>query len=173
MSQPKKAFQVRAVPNTTWRRLRSTPSYFFLIWRWSWWLYALIIIVGNPPPNADITRTCDILLIVTLIQTLIVTLYAPVFQILLPRLRIFHLFSRRRQPLAEDGEVDILAPLARTHSPSWDIAIYSLDVIICGLIVYLSGPFGVDPPFGVSSPFYRYGMSTAFAAAFAYRYRGG
>jgi len=173
MSQPKKAFQARAIPNTTWRRLRSTPSYFFLIWRWSWWLYALIIIVGNPPSDAAVTRTCDILLIVTLIQTLVVTLYAPVFQILLPRLRIFHLLSRRRRPLTEDGEADILAPLARTHSPYWDIAIYSLDVIICGLVVYLSGPFGVDPPFGVSSPFYRYGMSTAFAAAFAYRYRGG
>ncbi len=173
MSQPKRAFQARAIPNTTWRRLRSTPSYFFLVWRWSWWLYALTIIVGNPPPNTAVTRTCDILLIVTLIQTLVVTLYAPVFQILLPRTRIFHLLSRRRQPLTEDGEADILAPLARTHSPYWDIAIYSLDVFICGLIVYLSGPFGVDPPFGVSSPFYRYGMSTAFAAAFAYRYRGG
>lgn len=177
MGQPKRAFQARAIPNTTWRRLRSTPSYFFLVWRWSTWLYALIVIIGAHPdstvPNSvAITQICIILLIVTFIQTLTVTLYAPVFQILLPHLSIFRLLSRRQRPLAEDGEADILAPLAHTHSPYWDIAIYSLDVIICGLVVYFSGPFG-DPPFGVGSPFYRYGMSTAFAAALAYRYRGG
>jgi signal transduction histidine kinase len=45
-------------------------------------------------------------------------------------------------------------------------------VIICGLATYLTGPFGLAPSFGSSSPFYRYGMSTAFAAALAYRYPG-
>src|SRR5579859_7142223 len=29
------------------------------------------------------------------------------------------------------------------------------------------------PPFGNGSPFYRYGFSTVFVAAFAFRYRGG
>ena len=178
MSKPKKAFQAMAVPNTTWRRLRNTPSYFFLVWRWSMWLYALIVIVGNQSTTSDpritaIIHTCNLLLVVTFIQTLIVTLYAPVFQILLPNLSTFRLLPRRRRQAAENEEADILTPLVRTRNPYWDIAMYSLDVLVCGLVMYFSGPFGGNPPFGVGSPFYRYGISTAFAAALAYRYRGG
>jgi signal transduction histidine kinase len=161
--------------DTLLRRVRNTPSYFFLIWRWSMWLYALIVILGYPQ-NTPIYATCHYLLIVTLLQTLIVTLYAPLFQVFLPRLNKNHIlryfpYKPRRAP-AEDEESDIKPPLPRTRNPYWDVAIYGLDVIICGLVMYYSGPFGT-PNFGVGSPFYRYGMSTAFAAAFAYRYKGG
>ncbi len=45
-------------------------------------------------------------------------------------------------------------------------------LIICGLVMYFSAIVGT-PPFGDGSPFYRYGFSSIFAAAFAYRYRGG
>src|SRR6185312_2304731 len=149
MNQTKKTFHARAIPNTTWRRLRSTPSYFFLTWRWCMWLYALIVIVGYHPtfPNPTITNTNDLLLVITLIQTLIVTLYAPVFQILLPQLKVFRLLQRTRRLLVENDEVDILRPLARTRNPYWDVTIYSLDVLVCGLVIYYSGPFGL-PPFG-------------------------
>ena len=46
MSQSKNTF--KAIPGTTLRRLRNTPSYFFLIWRWTTWVFALIWIVANP-----------------------------------------------------------------------------------------------------------------------------
>lgn len=174
MSQSKKTF--KALSDTTLRRLRNTPSYFFLIWRWSMWFYALILIVGSRGIYTQTAayRISTILLVVTLLQTLIVTLYAPVIQHLLPRLTSLSLLQRLTRQNWHTGDEDtgVLAPLANTKSTYWNIAIYSLDVIICGLITYLTGPFGLAPSFGSSSPFYRYGMSTAFAAAFAYRYRG-
>ena len=157
------------------RRLRNTPSYFFLIWRWSMWLYALITTVYSPLSNTTIMH---ILLIVTFLQTLIVTLYAPVLQIFLPGLpRLRSLRTARqalhgRQPLAEDEDADILTPLASTRNRYWDITLYAIDVIICGLVMYF-GVSGVTPAFGDGSLFYRYGISTIFAAALAYRYRGG
>jgi signal transduction histidine kinase len=173
MSRTQKA--LRALPDMTMRRLRNTPSYFFLIWRWSMWLYALIVILFYPPCNTPIMH---FLLIVTFIQTLIVTLYAPVLQILLPRLSRIHLFrsskllSRRQQPLAEDEDPDILTPFVQTRNLYWDIAIYGADVVICGLVVYF-GVSGVIPAFGEGSPFERYALSSIFAAALTYRYRGG
>ena len=179
---------LKVIPQTTWRRLRNTPSYFFLLWRWVSWLYALISLVsiqGRPnPPLATI------LLVITFLQTLTVTLYAPIFQFLLPTLPTLPGMKKIRQPgqrgltaqrafwrlrlrpLAVDEEGDILTPLARTRSPYWDIAIYSFDVIICGMVTYFGGYFSI-PHFGSSSPFYRYGISTALAAALSYRYRGG
>ncbi|HZR38570.1 MAG TPA: GAF domain-containing sensor histidine kinase [Ktedonobacteraceae bacterium] len=185
MKLPKKTFKANVIPETTIRRLRSTPSYFFLVWRWSTWLYALIIIIDtlNHYPQIRIYQTMfTALLVITFLQTLIVTLYAPVFQMFLPRLprlRLSRATGSLKQirsgsyyPLAEDEEPDILTPLARTRNLYWDIAIYGVDVLICGLVMYYSaGPYVL--PFGYSSPFYRYGMSTAFAAALAYRYRGG
>ena len=119
-----------------------------------------------------------LLLIITFAETLIVTLYAPVIQILLPRLRQVRwpLISQRQRKqqraYAYEAEKAIMLPFAQTRNHFWDAAIYGMDVIICGLVMYYSGPF-LDPPFGTGSPFYRYGMSTIFAAAFAYRYRGG
>jgi signal transduction histidine kinase len=79
---------------------------------------------------------------------------------------------QRRSLVERDDDSITLSPLARTRNPSWDIAIYSLDVLICGLVTYYSGPIG-GPPFGDGSPFYRYGLSTIFAAAMTYRYGGG
>src|SRR5581483_2386730 len=89
MKLPKKTFKANVIPETTIRRLRSTPSYFFLVWRWSTWLYALIIIIDtlNHYPQIRIYQTMfTALLVITFLQTLIVTLYAPVFQMFLPRL---------------------------------------------------------------------------------------
>jgi signal transduction histidine kinase len=169
---------LRVIPDTTLRRLRSTPSYFFLIWRWSMWLYALVVILGSGPSYSPIYHTCVMLLGVTLLQTLVVTFYAPVFQPLLARLRLLPVLRIRpriasaSQSALED-EAELFTPLLRTRSRYRDIAIYALDVIICGLVTYYSGPFSGHPNFGNGSPFYRYGMSTAFAAALAYRYPGG
>lgn len=111
-----------------------------------------------------------------MIQTLIVTLYAPIFQVFLPLISknpvLRYLRYEPRRVPAEDEESDITPPLPSTRNPYWDVVIYGLDVVICGLVMYYSGPFGT-PNFGVGSPFYRYGLSTAFAAALAYRYKGG
>lgn len=187
MSQKPKT--LRGIPQATLRRLRITPTYFFLIWRWSMWLYALIWIVSIQPQPMNIAA---LLLIVTFLQAAIVTLYAPVFKIFLPNLplasalrlpgqnkqpqgkRVRRRLSSRRhpQPLAVDEEAEILPPLTRTGKPYRAIIIYGLDVLICGLVTYYSGHWGY-PPFGASSPFYRYGLSTIFAAALTYRYRGG
>jgi len=190
MSKPLKLFRARTIPDATLRRLRSTPSYFFLIWRWSMWLYALVVIVsfkmGTQGPfynekHAPLTfaQMATLLLAITFIQTLVITLYAPVFQIFLPRFIRQRTLSagqqqrrRRRHALAEHEETDVVPALLYTRHTYWDIAIYGLDMVICGLVTYYSGPFSA-PPFGVGSPFYRYGISTAFAAALAYRYQGG
>ena len=77
-----------------------------------------------------------------------------------------------QQPLAADEDAEIIPPIGRSNNPYRDIAIYGTDVIICGLVMYFSAIVGT-PPFGDGSPFYRYGFSSIFAAAFAYRYRGG
>ena len=176
---------LKAIPQTTLRRLRNTPSYFFLLWRWVSWLYAFITLVAdNGRPNPSLAT---FLLVITFLQTLTVTLYAPIFNIFLPTLPGMRIFRRSqsgnsalrpfwqlrsRPPLAADEEGDILTPIARTRNPRWDFVIFGLDVVICGMVTYLGGYFGI-PHFGSSSPFYRYGISTALAAAFSYRYRGG
>jgi hypothetical protein len=80
MRQPTKT--LRGVTQASLRRLRNTPTYFFLIWRWVTWLYALlVIVVMHVPLNLALLP-----LAVTFIQALVVTLYAPVFQIFLPDL---------------------------------------------------------------------------------------
>lgn len=175
MRRSKAAFKASAIPDATLRRLRVTPSYFFIVWRWCMWLYALVQILYYPGPvmTSPLFRMGLILLAVTLIQTLAVT-FVPIFQLLLPR-RMPSLLRRFRQKvlqeLAEDEEVDFLKPLAQTRS-LWGVAIYGLDLLICGLATYFGGSLGF-PPFGDGSPFYRYGLSTILAAALAYRYRGG
>lgn len=172
-SQPKTS--LKTLSGSTMRRLRNTPSYFFLIWRWSMWLYALVTTLYSPLSNTPIMH---VLLVITFLQTLTVTLYAPVLQIFLPNLprlramRTARQTAQRRQPLAEDEDADIMTPLASTHNRYWDVAFYALDVVICGLVMYF-GVSGVTPAFGDGSLFYRYGISTIFAAALAYRYRGG
>jgi signal transduction histidine kinase len=174
MRRSKAVFKASAIPDATLRRLRVTPSYFFIVWRWCMWLYALVdILYIRSVMTSPAFRTGLILLAVTLIQTLAVT-FVPVFQLLLPS-RMPSLFRRFRlemlqEPL-EDEEMDFLKPLAQTRS-LWGVAIYGLDLLICGLVTYFGGPLGF-PPFGNGSPFYRYGLSTVFAAAMVYRYQGG
>lgn len=189
MSQKTKP-SIRGIRQTTLRRLRNTPTYFFLIWRWAWWFYAfawIMFSIKNP------TLLLLLPLGITFIQSLVVTLYAPVFKIFLPRLpwqktdKVSRAGQRKEQrakgersilgrrsrpkPLAADEEPEILPPLARSNNPYRDFVIYSLDVIICGLVMYFSAYIS-SPPFGNGSPFYRYGFSTIFVAAFAYGYRG-
>ena len=196
MSQARKTF--RTIPQTTLRRLRNTPTYFFIVWRWSFWLYALAWIWTSSPELVSLHAVPlkliveRLLLGITLVQTLLATLYTPVFQMFLPRLPWLDrlplqkrpksrslqrprgmIWNRRRpRPLASDEEADIVTPLARTQNPYWDIFVLGLDVLICGLVVYYSAPFWT-PPFGVGSPFYRYGLSTVLVAAFTYRNGGG
>ena len=180
---------LRGIPTTTLRRLRYTPTYFFLIWRWTFWLYALIWIMVVPTRPKTILL---VLLAITFIQSLLATLYTPVFKIYFPNLpfkskkknpkqdnlrssRTVHLFRWKRneqQTLAADEDAEIIPPIGRSNNPYRDIAVYGSDVIICGLVMYFSAIVGT-PPFGDGSPFYRYGFSSIFAAAFAYRYRGG
>ncbi|HAE82948.1 MAG TPA: hypothetical protein DCK85_06130, partial [Ktedonobacter sp.] len=72
---------VKKIPQRASRRLRNTPSYFFLLWRWVTWLLALITLVsigGQPLP-----WLATLLLVITFLQTLVVTLYAPIFQLFL------------------------------------------------------------------------------------------
>ena len=180
MSRRKRTFRASAVPQTTLRRLRIIPSYFFLIWRWSMWIYALIVIIWSrpryisAPGGISFQNMATLLLVITFAETLIVTFYAPVIQILLPHLGQIRrsLAGQKLHKRQISGEAEIMLPFAQTRNHFWDAAIYGMDIIICGLIMYYSAPF-LDPPFGLGSPFYRYGMSTIFAAAFAYRYRGG
>ena len=103
MSRSKNTF--KAIPGTTLRRLRNTPSYFFLIWRWTTWVFALIWIVANPYTRPQ-TQLAIFLLTLTFIQSLIVTLYAPVFQILFPWLPGFQIHPSRRPgpPLRSPGD---------------------------------------------------------------------
>ncbi len=175
MSQPRN--RLRTISGTTIRRIRNTPNYLFLLWRWGAWFYAAIILIGfrpriYTPPTVTVGY---IFLAITFVQSLFVTLYAPVFQMFFPRLprlgglRPTDSTLRRR---AQDEEVEILTPLASTPNPYFTMAIYALDIIICGLAVYFTGPNGGEPYFGVSSPFHRYALSAALAAGFAYGYPG-
>ncbi len=188
MSQAKNVLQtvkVRTIPDTALRRLRITPGYFFLVWRWSMWLYALVVIIWSRPSYQATPRIlpyasiATLLLAITFTQALIVTLYAPVVQMFFPY------WSRKSAALAtgkqkrtqqhvqeDEDEPEIVPPITRTRHVIWDVAIYTLDVLICGLVMYYSAAFAA-PWFGSGSPFYRYGLSTVFAAALAYRYRGG
>jgi signal transduction histidine kinase len=90
-------------------------------------------------------------------------------------LRWLPIFRRGRKPSparSEEEGPEIITPLVQTRNPYWNILIYGGDLIICGLATYFGGPFG-GPPYGNGSPFYRYGLSTVFAAAMSYRYAGG
>ncbi len=175
MTQPRK--RLRTLSGTTVRRIRNTPNYLFLLWRWSAWFYAAIIIIGFRPKIYTQTTILVgfILLGVTFVQTLLSTLYAPIFQVFfpyLPRLGGLRPTDQTLRRRAQDDNDEILTPLASTPNQYFTMAIYALDVIVCGLVVYFTGPNGGEPYFGVSSPFHRYGLSAALAAGFAYGYPG-
>jgi len=190
MSQ--KTRTLRRIPQTTLRRLRNIPTYFFLIWRWTWWFFALAwILLSQQKPTPLLPM---VFLGITFIQSLVVTFYTPVFKIFLPELpwkkrngastprqrnesrtkrEWRNIWERNRvRPIAVDEEPEILPALVRSTNPYKDIATYGLDVIICGLAMYFSAVY-LSTPFGNGSPFYRYGFATVLVAGFAYRYRGG
>ncbi|MBV9020283.1 MAG: sensor histidine kinase [Ktedonobacteraceae bacterium] len=184
MKEPKKKWQV--IPGTTLRRLRNIPGYFFLIWRWSTWLLAFLWLMKEAPTwnvNGHVMNLLPLaafLLILTFLQSLLITRYAPILQKFLPRLRARSGISqpkqhrqhapwwRRTRPRASDEDAHIFTP----PNSYWDVFIYGADVVVCSLVTYFSGYFG-PPFFGVGSPFYRYGMSAPLAVALTYRYRGG
>ncbi len=186
MSQSIKS--LKAIPQTAFRRLRNTPTYFVLIWRWMAWIYALLWYVTYGTP----LNTVFLPLGITFLLAFIGTLYTPVFQRFLPQLPTLpkirfpgqqkpQLRERQRRmlwgfrtprPRAQDEEPGILNPIVSTRTRYGDILICGSDVIICGLIVYFTAT-AWTPPFGDGSPFYRYGLSSILAASFAYRYRGG
>src|SRR5258706_9392490 len=80
--------RLKALQDTTWRRLRITPSYFMLLWRWSTLLYALIVILGTHTAYRSYYSTTNIILLVLIfLYTLIITLNTPPFQVFTPLLR--------------------------------------------------------------------------------------
>jgi signal transduction histidine kinase len=175
-----KLFDTGALSDTALRRVLMTPSYVFVIWRWSMWLYALIVVLStnHSSPHYFNVPLAIILFSITFGQNIVITLYTPVL-VLFPRLvkrkNWLRGMSRKRsreRDVAGDENVDEIIPFVRSHNRNWNVILYGLDVVICGLIMYLSAPF-FDPPFGYGSIFYRYGMSTVLAAASAYGYLGG
>jgi signal transduction histidine kinase len=181
---------LKTIPQSTLRRWRSTPTYFFLIWRWGTWIYALTWLLTMPPsavPNA--VSTLRVCLVITFFYTLVVTLYTPVSRALISqvsrqrrksaahvsesRARRFRRSKRHNPQLpGAKEETAIIRPLLDTSNKYLNIAIYCLDVIICGLITYFSA-VNSNPPFGDGSPFYRYGLSAVLVAGFTYSYSGG
>jgi signal transduction histidine kinase len=177
MNQRAKNIRLGTIPQTTLRRMRSIPSYIFLLWRWTWWLFAFIWIVTGSVRYTFLYA----ILAVTFIQAVIATLYSPIFELLLPgtpstwasatKNRRRRWFMRRRAPLASGEELEIIPPLIRSRNVYKNIVMYGLDVLICGLAMYFSAVYAT--PFGNGSPFYRYGFAPVFLAAFVFRYRAG
>ncbi len=162
------------------RVLQSTPGYFFLVWRWATWIYALAWCLQYPP-KPTVPMTIPLFLTITFVETLAITLYSP-FQLLLPNLPLPPWLKRQPTGILTHDQADLveeqsekvrlLTPLSGRRSIAKDLLIYGLDVLICGLATYYTAPYWT-PMFGDASPFYRYGLASAFAAAFAYGYRGG
>lgn len=175
---------LKEISQSTLRQWRSTPTYFFLVWRWGTWVFALIsLLTLSRPTEPYVIPTLNICLAITFIYSLIVTLYAPVSRVFLlqpsrrrkpSESRSRSKRTRREAPLRSGAKEDgrILRPLLDTRNRYLNIAIYCLDVIICGLITYFSA-VNQSTPFGASSPFYRYGLSAVLVAGFTYSYAGG
>jgi len=175
------------IPQSTMRQWRSTPTYIFLTWRWGTWIFALIwyfTLPSNPAPNQIfVQRLC---LIITFFYTLAVTLHAPVSRFFLTRFPGWtyksasrkeqnltrSLSQARRKSLDPEEETRIIGPLVNTRNVYLNVSIHVCDVLVCGLITYFSA-VNSGPPFGIGSPFYRYGLSAAMAAGFSYSYGGG
>ncbi|MEO7019841.1 MAG: GAF domain-containing sensor histidine kinase [Ktedonobacteraceae bacterium] len=179
---------LKGISQSTLRQWRSTPTYIFLIWRWGTWVFALIwlLTLSRPLPYPNIESTLTLCLAIAFLYTLVVTLYAPVSRFLISRwrgkssARTSESLGRGRSRSQHDNpqlpgakeEARILRPLLDTRNRYGNVAIYGLDVIICGLITYFSA-VNESAPFGASSPFYRYGLSAVLVAGFTYSYTGG
>lgn len=168
MSQKHRFLKTTVQP--TLRQWRQSPTYFFLVWRWGNLAFALIWYLTLPeytPSNVPpVLRLC---LAIAFIQTLVVTLYAPITRLLSTRR------SKRQRALQIPDEEEtsrIFNPLTPTRNAYWGASIYVLDVLICGLLAYFSA-VNENPSFGIGSPFYRYGLSAVMVASFNYSYGGG
>ena len=166
---------LKVIPQSTLRRWRSTPTYFFLIWRWGTLLFALIWYLTLPAlSEPGVLLSPSFCLAVAFLQSTIVTLYAPLSRLLSTS---GHSGSsrrarRQRQLLRDDEKTGIFNPLANTRNAYWNASIYVLDVLICGLLTYFSA-VNSNPSFGDGSPFYRYGLSAVLVVGFTYSYSGG
>ncbi len=168
MSQRRRFLKTTVQP--TLRQWRQSPTYFFLIWRWGNWIYAVIWYITLAHQMNDYTLlVLRICLAISLVQSLLVTLYSPLSRLLLTRRGR----GKGLRPLPDSDEATrILNPLIDTRSPFWGASIYILDVFICGMLVYFGGT-NQYPSFGIGSPFYRYGLSAVMVASFNYSYGGG
>ena len=85
MSKGKSFFKTST--QSTLRQWRSTPTYFFLVWRWGTWLFALVSLLADPSPLAPyVGSTMSICLVISFVYTAFVTLYAPVSHLLLSQI---------------------------------------------------------------------------------------
>ncbi len=167
MSQKNRFLKTTVQP--TLRQWRQSPTYFFLVWRWGNWIFAVIwyVMLGYQM-NAYTLLVLRVCLALSLVQSLVVTLYSPLSRLFLTRRR----GKGIRQTVDDDEALRILNPLTNTRNAYWGASIYILDVLICGLLVYF-GATNQNPTFGIGSPFYRYGLSAVMVASFNYSYGGG
>src|SRR5260221_716549 len=153
MSQ--KTRTLRRIPQTTLRRLRNIPTYFFLIWRWTWWFFALAWILLSQQKPTPLPPM--VFLGITFIQSLVVTFYTPVFKIFLPELpwkkrngastprqrnesrtkrEWRNIWERNRvRPIAVDEEPETLPALVRSTNPYKDLSIAPGQVV--SLVLHL------------------------------------
>ncbi|HEX7735956.1 MAG TPA: GAF domain-containing sensor histidine kinase [Ktedonobacteraceae bacterium] len=168
MSQKNRFLKTTVQP--TLRQWRQSPTYFFLVWRWGNLAYALIWYVTLAHQmNAYTMLVLRICLALGLLQSLVVTLYAPLSRLLITRWR-----RKRSLPIIADNDETerILNPLTNSRNAYWSATIYIADVLICGLLAYFSA-VNQYPSFGVGSPFYRYGLSAVLVVGFNYGYGRG
>ncbi len=154
MSQKTKT--IRGIPQTTLRRLRYTPTYFFLIWRWTFWIYAFVWIMVLPTGPTPLLLA---LLGITFIQSLLATLYTPVFKIYFPGIplkskknkteqdsarrdrSVIDILWKRNSPqaLAVDEDAEIIPP---RNSSLWRwftiLPVRFLINLCCGICLSLS-----------------------------------
>ncbi|HEY3993814.1 MAG TPA: ATP-binding protein [Ktedonobacteraceae bacterium] len=177
MKQKSRFLQTTLQP--TLRQWRRSPTYFFLIWRWGNWVFAIIwYLTEGPTLNSNALLALRICLVVAFIQSLIVTIYAPLSRVLITRRgklaksRGQHLSPRARQLPDSEETARILNPLTNSRNVYLNASIYIFDVVLCGLLTYFSA-INESPSYGVGSPFYRYGLSAVMVAGFNYSYGGG
>lgn len=167
MSQKNHFFKTTVQPSLRlWRR---SPTYFFLIWRWGNWIYAVIWYVTlSHQMNSYTLLVLRVCITLALLQSLVVTLYSPLSRFLITRRR-----GKRALSIPDNEEAArILNPLTNTRNAYWSASIYIFDVLICGLLVYFSA-VNQFPSYGIGSPFYRYGLSAVMVVSFNYSYGGG